>query len=159
MFGRHEEKCNDYWNVPIDRIVKMDELDNVKFKNRPDNYMKYFDDFIGVSEKVWKGENGDENDIIFQNGIDKAPKRISITLRIDDQGTWGRMITKRLHWSQVPLDNGFCNGCGRLKIEIIPNVEFYNKLMELGENVVVESPIKVREIIKERLQDTLKKYE
>lgn len=160
LFGRHEEKGNDYWNVPVDRITKMEELKNVEFINRPNQYMKYFDSFIGVSEKVWLGEEGDENDRLLLADVGVTSKKILIVIRVEGKGTWGRIKTKPLHISQVELDNGFneVDNCGRIRLDIIPNVEFYNKIMELGENVIVESPSCVREIVMERLNNTLNKY-
>lgn len=160
LFGRNESTENDYWNVPLDRIKGVKELKDEVFKSRPTNYMKYFDSFIGVSEKVWLGENGDENDRLYLSGVDVASKRMRIDIRVEGKGTWGRIKTKPLHISQTELDDGFneIENCGRIRLDIIPNVEFYNKIMELGENVIVESPSCVREIVIERLNNTLGKY-
>lgn len=160
LSGRNERENNDYWNVPIDRICGVQKCGDVQFKSRPIDYGKYFDNFIGISEKVWLGEDGDENDKLYWKGVDVASKKVSIVIRVEGKGTWGRIKTKPLHISQTELDNGFneIENCGRIRLDIIPNVEFYNKIMELGENVIVESPSCVREIVIERLNNTLDKY-
>lgn len=161
LFGRNDSTENDYWNVPLDRIKNVEELKDEDFKSKPIDYPKYFDNFIGVSEKVWHGEEGDENDRLFLGDVGVTSKKILIVIRVEGKGTWGRIKTKPLHISQVELDNGFneVDNCGRIRLDIIPNVEFYNKIMELGENVIVESPQRVRNVLKSRLKNTLKKYE
>lgn len=160
LFGRNDSTENDYWNVPLDRIKDVKELKEEDFKSKPIDYSKYFDNFIGVSEKVWFGEEGDENDRLFLGDVGVTSKKILIVIRVEGRGTWGRIKTKPLHISQVELDNGFneVNNCGRIRLDIIPNVEFYNKIMELGENVIIESPNWVKEIVIKRLNNTLNKY-
>lgn len=141
------EKINpNYWIVPIDRIEGIEVCKDQEMIPRPENYMDRFAPLIGIHQQE------------YGSGTMLPGKMQTIVLSVHNVNTWGQLITKPLH-SSMKVSKDFSNGSGQIQIEIIPNVEFYNKLMELGEDVIVESPKKVREIIKKRLQNTLKKYE
>ena len=161
LFGRNEEKCDNYWNVPVDRIKDFEEIQDVVFKKRPKQYMNHFLGFIGVHDRQFDGdESGDQNDKALEERLNQKQKREEIVLKVMTRSLWGRMKTKPLHESQyIVTEYDDELGYGMMIVEIIPNVEFYNQLTSLGENIIVESPAMVREIVKKRLRNTLKKYE
>ncbi len=163
LFGRHDEKDLDYWNVPVDRIFNIQELSNVDFKNRPKEYLNHFHDFIGVHDGRFDGdESGAQNDKKIEDlgSPNKQHEKEIIKMKIKTKGLWGRMKTKPLHESQsVYKDFDDDLNYGLLTIEVIPNVEFYNQLVSLGENAVVEEPQNVKDLVVQRLKNTLKNYE
>ena len=136
----------NYWIVPIDRIEDISVCEGEEMIPRPKNYMDRFAHLIGIHQQEYGTKTMLPGDIQ------------TITLSVNNVNTWGQLTTKPLH-STMKVLKDFSNGSGQIQIEIIPNVEFYDVIMQFGKNVVVESPPKVREIIKMRLQDTLNEYE
>ena len=137
LFGYRPDKSNDYWNIPLDRIEKVTPKQEMICKPRPVGYNNYFNDIIGVTKGSLK-EDGK-----IDNTADSEP----IEIRISDQKTWKRIITKPIHQSQRIVQD-FQNGCGLLELHIIPNTEFYYQLISIGLGITIIEPVYVSEIMK-----------
>jgi hypothetical protein len=135
----------NYWIVPIDRIEDISVCEGEEMIPRPKNYMDRFAPIIGISQQ----ECGSQTTL--------PGKSQRITMGIYDINLWGRLTTKLLHNTQMVLKD-FDNGYGQIQIEVVPNVEFYDELMGLGKNIVVESPKSVRRKVIERLDSIKERY-
>ncbi|WP_158973845.1 YafY family protein [Cellulophaga sp. L1A9] len=109
-------------NYPLDRINSIEELNN-SFAPSTINWLDYFDDIIGVT----KPEEGKLEKIHLKF----SEKRINYVL------------TKPLHGSQK-VDKTDLDG-RTISIEVIPNNELYQLLLSFGEDLVVLSPLNIRE--------------
>lgn len=135
----------NYWIVPIDRIEDVSICGGEEMLPRPKNYMDRFAPIIGITQQECDS----------QTTLPGKSQRI--TMGIYDINLWGRITTKPLHNSQTVL-KAFDNGYGQIQIVVVPNVEFYDELMGLGKNIVVESPKSVRRKVVERLDSIKERY-
>ena len=140
------DKINpNYWIVPVDRIKDIRICNDEKLITRPENYVDFFNQFIGTHQQEYRSKT-------MLPGTSQK-----IVLKVSNSNAFYSIETKPLHVSQQVLER-YNGSYGKIQIDVIPNIEFYNKLMELGENVIVESPSCVREIVIERLNNILNKY-
>lgn len=135
VFPYHVKQYNNRWfllcynevyqsisNYPLDRIISIEELSE-SFEPSGINWLDYFDDIIGVTKP--EGER-----------LEK------IYLRFSEQRI-NYVLTKPLHGSQK-TDNTD-EEQGTVIIEVIPNNELYQLLLSFGEDVIVVSPVEVRD--------------
>lgn len=140
------DKINpNYWIVPVDRIKDIRICNDEKLITRPENYVDFFNQFIGTHQQEYRSKT-------MLPGTSQK-----IVLKVSNSNAFYSIETKPLHVSQQVLER-YNGSYGKIQIDVIPNIEFYNKLMELGENVIVESPSCIREIVIERLNNILNKY-
>ena len=148
VYPYHVKQFNNRWflfcfnaeyqsisNYPLDRIISIEELAE-DFEPSAINWLDYFDDIIGVT----KPEDGT---------LEK------IHLKFSEQRI-NYVLTKPLHGSQK-LDKTDQEG-RTVTIEVIPNNELYQLLLSFGADVMVVSPLGVREEMTDRIKKLYHKY-
>ncbi|WMX16525.1 WYL domain-containing protein [Aureispira sp. CCB-E] len=136
-FGKHQEKEIYTWNLALDRIVAIKELDE-KYDLFEFNWEDdYFYDIIGVTKKPY--ENQEE--IIFEVSSDLAPY----------------ILTKPIHPTQKKkeiLDNKNIV----ISIKVFPNYELERLLLSFGEKIKILGPQMIKNKIIDRLKANLERY-
>ena len=134
VFGRNCETKIDQWNLALDRIVELEDIDGSYNENTTD-WEDFFYDIIGVTKMEGSVQ---EVELLFSK--EQAPY----------------IQTKPLHPSQKSslLDDG------RLvvKIKVIPNYELERLIISFGETVQIMSPEDLRIKIIDRIRKTKEQY-
>ena len=128
LFGYRPDKNDRYWCAPLDRIEGIN-ISTEAISPRPEGYNAYFEDIIGTTKGMLK-EDG---------SIDRNVEKMTIKIGVSNLKTWKRLITKPIHKSQVVVSD-FNDGYGEMKIQIIPNTEFYYRLISTGEGIRIIEP-------------------
>lgn len=138
VFGSTAEYMKVY-NLALDRIISIEEADDIPYKTNPDfDTEHYFDDIIGVSKDI----NDTPVEVTFKASREQSKY----------------IITKPLHNSQKLVerqDDGSCI----FSIKVILNFEFYSVIMSYGDGVALLSPPKAVRHISTTLLHALKEYE
>ncbi len=108
-----------YTSVPLDRLEGKPSSVGVYTEDRPDEYMNYFSNRVGVSNS-------------------RREKKKQILLSIHDIDTWGRITTKPLPGQTIVSE--FISGTkpGMICLDIIPNRELKSKLLSIGNGIIIE---------------------
>jgi predicted DNA-binding transcriptional regulator YafY len=135
LFGMHAEYNEPCWNLPLDRIMTLEEIDLAYIYTDID-WEDYFYDIIGVTKP--KDHTIEEVELIFS---EEQAKYIS---------------TKPLHPSQRSsvLESGEL----QVRLRLIPNYELEMKILSFGEKVKVKHPIELQNSIIKRLDLAYKNY-
>jgi predicted DNA-binding transcriptional regulator YafY len=135
VFGRNEEYDLNQWNLALDRIKCIEDADTKYIENDMD-WEDFFYDIIGVS----KSEKGKVEEVKLLFTKDQAPY----------------IQTKPIHPSQKStiLEDGSLE----VKIKVELNYELEMKILSYGEKVTVLEPIELINKIKNRVKQTLDKY-
>jgi predicted DNA-binding transcriptional regulator YafY len=135
MFGLNSEYHSIY-NLPLDRIVEIQES-KVKFiENKEIDFNEYFEDIIGVT----KPAEGKVEKIMLKFTAEQAPY----------------ILTKPIHGSMKKISNDE-NGLVA-SIEVIPNFELEKLILSFGDAVKVIEPLELTEKIKQKLKSTIDFY-
>lgn len=127
----------DNWtNLALDRIQNFSIAEDVTFIPCSTSAEDYFEDLIGVSKPI--GETSQ----FVQLKINKS--------------LWPYIESKPLHPSQKVLSGD--NEHTIIQLDIIANYEFYAQILGFGPSVEVLEPAAIREAMKNRLGEALKKY-
>lgn len=123
VFGLRPDKKNPYTNIPLDRLEGSPRIVGHYSEERPQDYLDYFKDIVGVS----KDQNATTDNIKH------------IVIRITDIDSWGRITTKPLptQTTITPFDTK--KGYGRIALALHPNNELFSKILSWGEDVEIES--------------------
>ena len=136
LFGYRPDKEDKYWCVPLDRIEDIKAVDDLEIDSRPKDYNAYFDDIIGTTKGM-----------LMEDGrIDRTAEKMPIKVKVTDLRTWKRIITKPIHKSQRIIDD-FENGLGMFELTLIPNNEFYYRLISTGSGIKIVEPERVVRIM------------
>lgn len=137
LFCYNENKRKHYWNIAVDRIVAVRKEEGKSLPPRTD-YADHFDNMIGVTYAEYiPGEKTKS----VSTWVAK-----DIVLKIDEITTWGRILSKPIHDSQVIIDYyDEEKGGGTIRISVIPNAEMYMRILSLGEHVSLLSPKVIRD--------------
>lgn len=135
LFGQRENF--DSWsNLALDRIIEFSVVNDLVYqasKLHPDDY---FEDLIGVSKP---------NHAVSQH----------INVKIN-KSLWPYIESKPLHPSQkISERNEYFT---TVRLDVIPNYEFYAQLLSFGPAVEILEPIEVRAEIKNKLLASLNNY-
>ena len=135
LFGT-SKGFNNLTNLALDRILKIESSKESYRSNNTTDFNEYFEDVIGVSVNQ-----------------ESEPQKIS--LRVDSR-LYPYIKTKPIHGSQKYLgkDNGIL-----IQLELIPNYELESVLLGYADSIEVLTPIELRDKIKNRLSNSLKKYD
>ncbi|WP_306642368.1 helix-turn-helix transcriptional regulator [Sanyastnella coralliicola] len=135
VFGRNERFDINEWNLALDRIRNIKEVD-VNYQSDEMDWEEFFFDMIGVT----KTEGSEIQEVELEFSKEQAPY----------------IKTKPLHPTQrsTTQDNGVLN----VKLSVIVNYELEMKLLAYGEKVRVVSPKSLVESIKERLKKAVAQY-
>ena len=129
LLGRNDSNDHNKWNMPLDRIESIEELDAEYVESKTD-WEDYFYDVIGVT--VIEDSVAEEVELIFSK--EQAPY----------------VMTKPFHPSQKAklLDSGELS----VRIKVKLNFELEMKILSYANNVVVTKPTELRDKIKTRLE-------
>lgn len=113
---------------------------------------------LSITEKTFKPDAKQDPSELFENTIGLTYNLSQIKdVVLSFTPTQGKYIKSLpLHKSQeVLIDN---NEEFRVKLRIIPNLEFRQKILMHGRTVIVIEPVELRDEIKKTLQETLDNY-
>lgn len=137
-FG-HTDLFGDYTNIPLDRIESVPIVVGNHNESRPDAYLDYFSNIVGVTKK-------------------EAPIQ-HITIGIHNIDTWGRITTKPLVTQMVSRDFDTESQYGQITLDIIPNEEFFSKVLSWGDHVHIEGPEEVVIGLFDKIKSIYSKYQ
>jgi len=134
VFGRNNLLEINQWNMPLDRIASIDELDKEYVQDKTD-WKEFFSDFIGVTKS-----DGDITEVKLLFTKNQAPY----------------IITKPLHETQKQqvLEDGSLE----VRIYVIPNYELEMMLLSFGDKVKVLEPKILQSSIQSKLKQAFKQY-
>lgn len=136
LFGLNHYDYEQITNIPLDRIVKIEEEKTYFHPNDRIDFDEYFEDIIGVT--LYDG---------------KVPEKIII--KIDD-GLWPYIKTKPLHGSQKVLERH--DNHVIIQLEVIPNYELESLILSRGEELEVIAPPHFREKMAARINKMIQRY-
>jgi predicted DNA-binding transcriptional regulator YafY len=122
-------------NLALDRIISFNEIDK-KYQVSSIDFNEYFDDVIGVSIPP--------ESIVSKITLQATPNLAPY------------IMTKPLHGSQKKISND--NNGFTFSIEVIPNHELEKLILSFGEGLKVMEPDFYKNIIKQRLLNSLANY-
>lgn len=129
LFGYNPEKEKYDWNLAIDRILSIKEVKGKYQRNSSINWQDYFDDIIGVT---------------------KPEKAIIENVTLHFIGKTGKyMESKPLHGSQK--SKWVTDSILEVKLKVIINYELERLILSYADSLKVISPIKLKEIVENRL--------
>lgn len=131
IFGLNEAFQNPFWNLALDRILSVNELQNTYVPSDIDWEEDYFYDIIGVT----RIQDAEIQEVILQFSADLAPY----------------IQTKPIHPTQSKpkfLESGEMI----VTIKVIPNYELERLILSYGERVKVIAPSSIKELIRSRIQ-------
>lgn len=131
VFGRNQLLGMNQWNMPLDRIVSINEID-ARYDNGETDWEEFFSDFIGVTKS---DENLTEVKLLFTK--EQAPY----------------IITKPLHETQKT--NLLEDGQLEVRLNIIPNYELEALILSFGEGIKVLGPKSFKDKIESRINKML----
>jgi predicted DNA-binding transcriptional regulator YafY len=134
VFGLNSENQVYNWNLALDRIESLLELD-LKYEQSVIEWEEYFYDLVGVT----KPEGVEVQEVVLRFSPDVAPY----------------VITKPLHPSQKHRNDP--TGL-EVRINVIPNIELERLILSFGEQVEVIYPQDLKELISRRLSSANRLY-
>ncbi len=136
VFGLNAERPNYPSNLALDRLVATEELAKTPYLPSTIDWVEYFEDIIGVSRR-------------------QGAEPVKIKLWVSSFSA-PYILTKPLHGSQRTInhdDNGLI-----LELELIPNYEFYQRILGFGEAIEILAPEVVSDRIIKSLTEALSHY-
>lgn len=127
----------DTWTIlALDRIVYFHKAYDFVYKPITADPEEYFEDIIGVSKP-----------------IDTSSINVAIKVSMN---LWPYIETKPLHPSQKVIKRE--GDSTTIELDIIPNYEFYAQILSFGNGVEVMEPMEVRAVIRQKLEENIKRY-
>ena len=117
VLGLHADNQNPCWNMAIDRIIKMEEI-NLPYQHSNTDWEEYFYDIIGVTYPP----NSKLEEVILKFSPEVAPY----------------ISTKPLHPSQKTLTDK--EGFMQVRLRVVHNYELEALILSYGEKVEVLAP-------------------
>jgi predicted DNA-binding transcriptional regulator YafY len=136
IFGRHEGLGAPIWHLPVERMNNIKKHPGVSFVKCTTDWDEYFYDIVGVVR------------------YDEAPQQIKLHV---DASTGPYISTKPLHPSQKM--KRMENGHYEIRIEIIPNHDFFALILSYGQDIIIKEPILVRQKMKSIIEKMHQNYE
>jgi len=135
VFGYNPNEENYYWNLALDRISSIKELNSTSYHQQNIDWDDYFYDMIGVTK--YQDSELQDVELLF------------------DSQTAPYVQTKPLHPSQKHqiTDQGLV-----VKLKLHLNYELEQNILAFGEKVTVLSPNTLKEKIRSRIEVSLKNY-
>jgi len=133
-FGLNETAQIPTWNVPLDRIEKIDYL-NTKYIPSQTDWYEYFYDIVGVTRLDQEVE-----EVVLKFTKEQAPYIETKPLH----------STQKIDWKGDSLI---------AKIEVIPNYELETLILSFGEKVEVLEPKELLTRIEDRIVEASKLYD
>lgn len=136
------DEHGDYENYSLDRIHNYSVVTGIEYIPIKDAEYRYWNQIIGVSHQEWTNV-------------------VHIKLKTHSHYMHGLFVSKRFHESQcedLPYGNHNGEEYGMLSIDIVPNKEFYGRMLLYGDEIEVVSPHDVREQVKKRIESLQQRY-
>lgn len=140
VLGVNEQ--GDYDKFSLDRIYSYSVVDGLDYVPIKADEYKYWDQIIGVSRQEWTSV-------------------VHIELKTHSRYMHGLFVSKRFHASQcevLAFGNHDGEDYGILSIDIVPNKEFFGRMLLYGDEIEVVSPSDVREQVKKRIEALRQRY-
>jgi len=135
LFGQRDGF--DFWtNLALDRMITFEAVEGIEFIPPTETHDTYFEDIIGVSKPI-------DTDCQF------------IKIKID-KSLWPYIDSKPLHPSQTVVE--LTDTYTTIQLEVVPNYEFYAQVLGLGSAVEVLEPAEVRAVIRQKIEESVKRY-
>ena len=131
MVNDHE----NFTNISLDRIIAINELSEIAFKEANTDFNELFEDVIGVS--IPKNEN---------------PQKVQIKI---SELLAPYIFSKPIHGSQKVIDREKLI----IEIEVFINYELMSVIMSYGDGLEIIRPIELRTQLKEKFENILSKYD
>ena len=138
VLGLNADKNISSWNMALDRIQSINEIDSKYIETGIDWDDDYFYDIVGVT----RIKDVDIQEIVLQFSSELAPY----------------IQTKPIHPTQTRL-KFLESGEMVISIKVIPNYELERLILSYGEKVKVISPNSIRDKIKTRIQEMINQYD
>lgn len=135
VVGLNEENQNPYWILALDRILRIQETDRT-YQPFAFDWDEYFYDIVGVTRYA----DGQVVKVVLKVYPTSAPY----------------ILTKPLHPTQK---HKIFEDYTLVEIQVIPNIELERLLLSYGEHVEVIAPIELREKMKARVKEMMRKYD
>lgn len=137
LFGYNADKEKPDWNLAIDRIVSIKEI-NAKYQNNTEiDWQEYFEDIVGVTKP-----NNTE------------PERIILIFK----GIAGKYLeTKPLHGSQKA--KWINDTTLEVSLNVIINFELERLILSYTDSVTVIQPSRLAKSVKLKLEEAISRYE
>lgn len=127
----------DSWtNLALDRMVTFEAVEGIEFIPPTETHDVYFEDIVGVSKP-----------------IDAVCQFVKIKI---DKSLWPYIDSKPLHPSQTVVER--TDTYTTIQLEVVSNYEFYAQILGLGAAVEILEPMEVRAVIRQKLEENIKKY-
>lgn len=121
------------YNLPLDRIVSVEAVDDIPYCENPDfDSEHFFDDVIGVSKNI--------ND---------TPRRVKFWAS-PEQSKY--IKTKPIHRSQQLIEENTEDGSCLFQIDVVINFEMYSVFMSYGPGIKIVSPPRAVSFMKEKMR-------
>lgn len=130
----YDDRRKRIQNYALDRIEYFLIAEKVPFRSSNTNFEDYFKDVIGVSVPY---EDVKVEHVILRFSENRFPY----------------VVSKKLHPSQQ-----VCNEPYTISIDVKPTRELEQQIFSFGPDVEVLEPVSLREDIKKKIEETLKKY-
>ncbi len=136
IFGRHEGLSADVWHLPVERMSNIKEHKAIMYVRSTTDWDDYFYDIVGVVR------------------YNEAPQKITLHV---DVATGPYLRTKPLHPTQKmkQLDNGHYE----VRIEVIPNHDFFALLLSYGQDIILQKPFVLQQKMKSIIHKMNQNYE
>ena len=121
-------------NISLDRIININELSEINYKESEIDFNELFEDVIGVS--------------VPQN---EEPQKICFKI---SESLFPYIVSKPLHGSQKLIDRE--NSI--IEIEVFINYELIALILSHGDGLEIISPLKLRAQLRKKFENILNKY-
>jgi predicted DNA-binding transcriptional regulator YafY len=136
VFGRHEQRNNNQWHFPLERIENLAVNFDFKYQlDETEDWQDYFYDIIGVTRFDEKVER-----IVLHVNKEMAPY----------------IQTKPLHPTQK--FRKINEHLYEVEINVIPNLELNSLLLSFGKHLIVKEPLFLKQKLKETIEIMSKNY-
>jgi predicted DNA-binding transcriptional regulator YafY len=130
LFGYNSQKDKYDWNMALDRILAIKEINEIYRENKSIDWEEYFEDIIGVTKPI----DGEVEDIELQF-----------------VGSTGKYIeTKPLHGSQKA--RWISENILEVRLQLIINYEIERLILSYADSVKIIKPINLATKIKDRIK-------
>lgn len=130
-FGLNEELEIPTWNLALDRIIKIEQIQGDYISSEID-WSEFFFDIIGVT----RPDDGEVEKVVLGFTKEQAPY----------------IITKPLHPTQK---HKWVEDTLQVEIEVMPNYELQAMILSFGEKVKVIEPVSLKAVIDDRLKSSV----
>ncbi len=135
LFGQRDS-FDSWTNLALDRMTTFEAAGGIIFIPPRETHDVYFEDIVGVSKPI---------------GTVCQFIKIKIV-----KSLWPYIDSKPFHPSQTVVER--TDTYKTIQLEVVPNYEFYAQVLGLGSAVEILGPMEVRAVIRQKLEENVKRY-